>query len=183
MLFRSNVPSRTRTASPRPGFGGARLGHRFVDARGVRVPVPPAEAFAPIQRIGGETGWYYGNALWRVRGALDLLAGGAGLRRGRSDPVALAVGATLDFWRVEELEPDRSLTLAAEMRVPGSARLRFEVEPDGPDGSIIRQTAVFDPAGIAGRLYWYLLWPLHALVFRGMLRGIAAATKPAQSRH
>jgi len=169
--------------APRPGFGGTRLGRRFVDARGVRVPVPPAEAFAPIQRIGGETGWYYGNALWRIRGALDLLAGGVGLRRGRSDPFALAVGATLDFWRVEELEPDRALTLAAEMRVPGSARLRFEVEPDGPDGSIICQTAVFDPAGVAGRLYWYVLWPLHALVFRGMLRGIAAATKPAQSRH
>jgi uncharacterized protein YbjT (DUF2867 family) len=154
-------------------FGGAAVGSRLVDSRTARVPVPPEEAFAPIRRIGGRQGWYYGDALWRLRGLLDLAFGGAGTRRGRRDPERLLPGDTVDFWRVEQVEPDR-LRLSAEMTLPGRAWLQFEVEPaDG--GSVIRQTAIFDPAGVLGRLYWYAVWPLHGLVFRGMVRGIARA--------
>jgi hypothetical protein len=101
------------------------------------------------------------------------------MRRGRRDPDRLMPGDVVDSWRVEAVEEDRLLRLAAEMRVPGRAWLQFEVEPDG-DGSVIRQTAIFDPAGVAGRAYWYAVWPLHGLVFRGMIRGIArAAAAPA----
>ncbi|MFN2469694.1 MAG: SDR family oxidoreductase [Gaiellaceae bacterium] len=154
-------------------WGGTRFGPRLVDSRSARVPVPPEVAFAPIQRIGGAAGWYYGDAAWRLRGFLDLLVGGAGLRRGRRDPVGLATGATVDFWRVEALEPDRLLRLAAEMRLPGRAWLQFEVDGD-ERGSTIRQTAIFDPAGVLGRAYWYALWPVHGRIFGGMLRGIVA---------
>jgi len=149
-------------------------GPRIVDSRVAEVACEPARAFEPIRRLGGVTGWYYGNALWRVRGALDLLIGGPGLRRGRRDPRALRPGDALDFWRVEAFEPPQLLRLAAEMRLPGRAWLQFEVEPTAA-GSRIRQTAIFDPLGLAGLLYWYALFPLHRLVFAGMLRGIAAA--------
>jgi hypothetical protein len=121
-------------------------------------------------------GWYYGNGLWRIRGFLDRLAGGPGLRRGRRDPDDLRPGEALDFWRVEAYEPGRMLRLRAEMKVPGRAWLQFEVEPDA-DGSIITQTAVFDPHGLAGRAYWFALLPIHAFMFRGMLRQIAAAAE------
>ncbi len=160
------------SSGPEPTWGGVRFGARLVDSRTVRVPAPPPAAFAPIRRIGGAAGWYHGDVLWRIRGLLDLLAGGVGLRRGRRDPERLAPGDTVDWWRVERCEPDRRLRLAAEMKVPGRAWLDFEVTEDA-GGSIIRQTAEFDPAGVAGLLYWYALWPLHALVFGGMLRGIA----------
>jgi hypothetical protein len=107
------------------------------------------------------------------------------MRRGRRDPDRVAVGDPIDCWRVVGFEPERSLRLAAEMRVPGRAWLEFEVSPDG-SGSRIRQTAVFEPSGLAGRAYWYGIYPLHALVFGGMLRGIAksavAAPTPLQ-RH
>jgi uncharacterized protein YbjT (DUF2867 family) len=163
------------SSGPGPrSFGGAAVGSRLVDSRTARVPVPPEAAFAPIRRIGGRQGWYYGDVLWRLRGLLDLPFGGAGTRRGRRDPDRLQPGDTVDFWRVEEVEPDRRLRLSAEMTLPGRAWLQFEVEP-APGGSVIRQTAIFDPAGVLGRLYWYAIWPLHGLVFRGMVRGIARA--------
>ncbi len=158
----------------RPAWGGERFGTRLVDSRTVTVPVSPAQAFAPIRRIGGRAGWYFGPWLWRARGFLDLLVGGPGLRRGRRDPDRLVPGDAVDFWRVEAVEPDHLLRLAAEMRLPGRAWLQFEVDRDG-SGSTIRQTAIFDPAGLTGQLYWYLLWPLHQLVFGGMLRGVARA--------
>ena len=153
-------------------WGGARFGPRIVDSRVRSVPVPPEVAFAPIQRIGGSNGWYCGDWLWRLRGALDLLVGGPGMRRGRRHPVELAPGEPLDFWTVEAFEPGRLLRLAAGMKVPGRAWLQFEVKSsDG--GSEIRQTAIFDPAGVSGRLYWYALYPIHAAIFGGMLREIA----------
>jgi hypothetical protein len=142
----------------------------------VTVACPPAAAFAPIQRIGGHTGWYLGDQLWELRGALDVLVGGPGLRRGRRDPVGIRVGDTIDFWRVDRFEKDRLLALVAEMKVPGRAWLQFEVQPNDDGGSIIRQTAIFDPAGVPGLAYWYTLWPLHSYVFGGMLQRIAAAT-------
>jgi uncharacterized protein YbjT (DUF2867 family) len=140
----------------------------------VRVPLPPDQAFSPICRIGGKTGWYYGNVLWRTRGLIDLLMGGVGMRRGRSDPDTPHPGSTLDFWRVELYEPGRRLRLFAEMRVPGRAWLEFRAEPDGRS-TVLRQTAQFEPSGLAGLLYWYFLWPIHELMFRGMLRRLAAA--------
>ncbi len=159
--------------SARP-FGGLRLGSRIVDSRTRQVAAAPAVAFAPIRRIGGTNGWYFGTALWHLRGFLDLLVGGVGLRRGRRDPESVVVGDALDFWRVEAYEPDRRLRLVAEMRLPGRAWLEIEVTPAGQGGgSTIRQTAVFDPAGLSGLLYWYALYPLHALIFDGMLRRIA----------
>ncbi|MEO5616680.1 MAG: SDR family oxidoreductase [Candidatus Eisenbacteria bacterium] len=148
------------------------FGSRIVDSRSVRVACSPEQAFAPIRRIGGERGWYFANSLWRVRGLLDRLVGGPGLRRGRRDPEGLVPGDALDFWRVEACEPGQRLRLAAEMRLPGRAWLQFDLEPDG-DHTIIRQTALFDPLGLAGLIYWYALYPLHELVFGGMLRGIA----------
>ena len=157
-------------------WGGVQFGTRLVDSRIAQVSVSPASAFAPIQRIGGSNGWYFANFLWRLRGFLDLLVGGVGLRRGRRDPHTLAPGDALDFWRVLACEPDRRLGLVAEMKVPGRAWLQFEVEPNGR-GSVIRQTAIFDPAGIAGLLYWYTLYPAHRWIFRGMLHEIAAVAE------
>jgi uncharacterized protein YbjT (DUF2867 family) len=155
-------------------FGGRRLGSRLIDRRSLRVPAAPERAFAPIRRIGGASGWYSARTLWSLRGALDWIVGGPGLRRGRRDPEGVRVGDTIDFWRVEGFEPDHLLRLRAEMRLPGRAWLQLEVEPDGT-GSTITQTALFDPDGVAGLAYWYLIWPIHRRIFASMLRGIALA--------
>ncbi|HYL31379.1 MAG TPA: SDR family oxidoreductase [Gemmatimonadales bacterium] len=160
-------------ARRKPSWGGTRFGTRLVDARAVEVACGPDEAFAPIRRIGGTAGWYCANFLWRLRGFLDLLVGGPGMRRGRRDPERLAPGDTVDFWRVDAVGP-RVLRLSAEMKLPGRAWLQYEVEGDGRR-SVIHQTAIFDPAGLLGQLYWYTLWPLHQYVFGGTLRGIARA--------
>jgi uncharacterized protein YbjT (DUF2867 family) len=160
------------SAGARASPADARFGGKLIDARRVHVAVDADRAFAPIARIGGERGWYFGTWLWRVRGAVDLLMGGVGLRRGRRDRDAPAVGDTLDFWRVEAYEPNRRLRLAAEMKVPGRAWLEFEVVPVA-DGAVVRQTAVFEPVGLSGLLYWYVLLPVHALIFAGLLRAIA----------
>jgi hypothetical protein len=112
--------------------------------------------------------------LWRVRGAIDLLMGGVGMRRGRRDPDTPAVGDALDFWRVEAYEPGRRLRLAAEMKLPGRAWLEFEVV-SREGGATIRQTALYEPVGLFGLVYWYGVYPLHRLVFSGMLHGIARA--------
>ena len=151
---------------------GVRYGTRIVDSRVRFVPVPAPQAFLPIRRIGGGSGWYGSNWLRRVRGALDLLAGGPGMRRGRKDAEHPAIGETIDFWRVEAYEENRLLRLKAEMRLPGRAWLQFEVEPHG-SGSWVRQTAEFDPLGFLGLAYWYGLYPLHYIVFTRLLRRIS----------
>jgi uncharacterized protein YbjT (DUF2867 family) len=160
------------------GYGGVRRGRRLADSRQCELPVPAEVAFAPVRRIGGRAGWYAYDWLWQLRGAIDLLAGGVGVRRGRRDPEDLQIGDTVDWWRVEEYEPDHLLRLRAEMKLPGRAWLEFEVEPRDR-GCVLRQTASFDPAGLAGLLYWYGVYPLHAAVFRGMLAGIARAAQQA----
>ncbi len=157
-----------------PDLGGVRLGNRLVDSRSAWSPAPPEVVFGRIRRIGGQTGWYYADALWHLRGFIDLLVGGIGLRRGRRDPDQLRVGDVVDWWRVEAYEPDRLLRLRAEMKVPGRAWLQFEIAPSH-DGSEIRQTAIFDPLGLLGLVYWYALWPLHGLIFAGMLHRLARA--------
>ena len=162
------------SGGPMKNWGGVRFGTRIVDSRTAEIEVPPDIAFAPIQRIGGASGWYYGNILWKLRGWLDLFVGGVGLRRGRRDPVDLQVGDAVDFWRVESVEPGRRLRLVAEMRLPGRAWLEFEVTATAI-GSCIRQTAIFDPVGLGGLAYWYALYPVHRLIFTGMLRGIVHA--------
>lgn len=161
------------------GYGGVRIGRRLGDVRQKWVGVDPARAFVPIKRIGGRTGWYGFNWLWRLRGFIDLLVGGVGMRRGRPDADVLRVGDPLDFWRVERFEPGRLLRLEAEMKVPGRAWLEFEIVPED-GGCVIRQTATFDPSGVAGLAYWYAIYPLHVAVFRRMLNGIARAAENAQ---
>jgi hypothetical protein len=136
------------------------FGRRLIDHRAIEVPVPPEKAFAPIGRIGGEAGWYHADFLWSLRGFFDLVV------------ERLRVGDALDFWRVEAIEENRLLRLAAEMKLPGRAWLQFEVD-ESPKGAIIRQTAIFDPAGIVGKIYWYALYPMHKYVFGGMIRRIA----------
>jgi uncharacterized protein YbjT (DUF2867 family) len=164
-------------------WGGVRFGARLVDSRVVDVHVPPPAAFAAVERIGGATGWYYADWLWAVRGFIDLLFGGVGIRRGRRDPDRARVGDTVDWWRVEAIERNRKLRLAAEMKVPGRAWLQFEVEPSDT-GSRIRQTAIFDPVGLCGLLYWYGIYPIHGLVFAGMLRGLGeAASRSSRVSH
>jgi uncharacterized protein YbjT (DUF2867 family) len=160
------------SAAPEPGRA------LLINEQTTRVPLPAAEAFAPIRRIGGSTGWYFGGALWKLRGLIDLMIGGVGMRRGRPDPETPLPGSTLDFWRVELYEPGRRLRLFAEMRVPGRAWLEFRAQPEGPS-TVLSQVAQFEPRGFAGLLYWYLLWPLHEVIFRGMLRRIAAASMAA----
>ncbi len=165
-------------------WGGVRFGTRLVDSRAVTVAVTAERAFGPIERIGGRAGWYYGNWLWRLRGAVDRLLGGPGMKRGRRDDRELRPGDVLDCWRVVAYEPPHRLTLEAEMRLPGRAWLQFEVVPRG-EGAEIRQTALYDPVGISGRAYWYLLYPAHEAIFRGMLLRIAqfaeSATPPAST--
>lgn len=155
-------------------WGGVRFGNRLVDSRSIIVSASPTAAFTAIERIGGKTGWYYANWLWVLRGWFDLLIGGVGSRRGRRDPHHVLVGDTLDFWRVEAIEPGKRLRLSAEMKLPGRAWLEFEVQPH-EGGSLIRQTATFDPLGLWGLAYWYGIWPLHQFVFAGMLRGVGRA--------
>jgi len=164
------------SAGPSHHWGGERFGTRLVDTRSIAVDCTPAQAFAPIRRIGGQKGWYHANLLWRIRSAIDLLAGGPGLRRGRRNAEQLAPGDSLDFWRVEAVEPDRLLRLHAEMRLPGRAWLQFEVSTT-EGWTMIHQTALFDPLGLLGQVYWYALWPVHQYVFGGMLRAIARAAR------
>ena len=159
-------------------WAGVRFGNRIVDTRAVEVPVPPSQAFTPIRQIGGDRGWYFANSLWAIRGWIDLWCGGVGKRRARRDPEHVRVGDVLDWWRVDEYIPDQRLRLLAEMKVPGRAWLEFEVEPT-QDGSLIRQTAVFDPVGLPGLVYWYSLYPIHAVMFRGMLGQIAERAEQA----
>jgi uncharacterized protein YbjT (DUF2867 family) len=161
-------------ASSRQRYGGRAEGARLIDHRIAVVSVEPERAFAAIERIGGDHGWYAFDWLWGLRGWMDTLIGGPGMGRGRRDPQTLAVGDTLDCWRVEACDPPRRLRLAAEMKMPGRGWLEFEVIPRDGD-TTIHQTAIFDPKGLGGLAYWYSIWPLHELVFRGMLAGIAKA--------
>lgn len=163
-----------------PSSFGQRLGNRLVDTRLMRSSVPSEALFREVERIGGKRGWYFADALWRIRGAIDLLMGGVGMRRGRRDPETLMVGDALDWWRVESIDPGRMLRLAAEMKLPGRGWLQFEVS-DLEGSSELRLTVEFDPLGLFGLLYWYSVYPFHALVFRGMLRSMVRTAELGQA--
>ena len=163
----------------------------FRDTREVAIEAPAGAAFRAVCRIGGRRGWHTAAWLWIIRGWLDRLVGGPGLRRGRRDPESLRYGEALDFWRVVGIEQDRWVSLRAEMRLPGEALLDFRIEPGNQAQCMLRQTALFQPRGLLGLLYWYAVLPFHHLVFRGMLAGIqrdalqialqpAAATTPTR---
>ena len=145
----------------------------IIERRHRRVAAPAQNIFRVCTGIGADRGWYFANWAWRLRGMLDRLLGGAGLRRGRRHPDDLRVGDALDFWRVEGLEPDRIVRLRAEMKMPGKAWLQFEVREGANGATQLEQTAVFSPKGVAGLLYWYALYPFHAWIFRGLIRSIA----------
>lgn len=153
----------------------------FVDERAAEVDATPERTYHAVCRVGGGHGYYAADWLWRLRGALDRLAGGPGLRRGRRDPETVIFGDALDFWRVTAAEPGCRLDLRAEMKLPGDALLSFSIAPL-PDGRCrLTQTARFKPRGLSGLAYWYAVLPLHAVVFSGMLEGIRryAETPPA----
>ncbi|MGW1770341.1 SDR family oxidoreductase [Streptomyces sp. NPDC002104] len=159
-----------------PDWAGGSL---YTDSRELAVEAPPGALWRVVEGIGGENGWYSFPLAWAVRGWLDRLVGGVGIRRGRRDAARLRVGDSLDFWRVEEIEPGRLLRLRAEMRLPGLAWLELHADPPGPGGvgSCYRQRALFHPHGLLGHLYWWSVSPFHAVVFGGMARNIARAAE------
>jgi hypothetical protein len=155
---------------------------RIFERRTRTVQASAEAVYAAFTGLGGKRGWPYADFLWRMRGAFDRLVGGVGMRRGRRHPDELRPGDALDFWRVESVEPGRGLRLRAEMRVPGRAGLVFEVLPDGPDQARLIQTAVFEPRGLLGVLYWYALYPAHKVVFSGMVEAIGRRAEAAGPR-
>jgi hypothetical protein len=160
-----------------PSWAGGTL---YVDARNSVVRASPAALWRVIEGIGGQTGWYSFPAAWAVRGLLDRLAGGVGLRRGRRDPRHLLIGDALDFWRVEAIEPGKLLRLRAEMKLPGLAWLELSVGQDYDGMTTYSQRAIFRPRGLAGHAYWRSISPFHGVVFGGMLRNITAAAERAE---
>lgn len=164
-------------AGPIPGDPNWAGGRLFEDRRCVQVAAPCEVTFSTICRIGGENGYFAADWLWQLRGRLDRLVGGPGLRRGRRHPGKLAYGEAVDFWRVTAFEEGRRLELRAEMWLPGEATLSFEVAPAPDAGSVLTQIARFKPRGLAGLAYWYSVVPLHRIVFRGMLLGAKRAAE------
>jgi uncharacterized protein YbjT (DUF2867 family) len=155
--------------------------HGLIRERRIQsVAASPHQVYEIFSTLGGENGWLMLNAAWQLRGALDRLIGGVGLRRGRRDPDEVRVGDAIDFWRVEAIEQDRLLRLRAEMKVPGKAWLQFEAQPSPDGNTLLVQTAFFDPKGLSGLLYWYLLYPIHAVIFAGMVRKIGERAQKRQ---
>ena len=154
------------------------------DIREGRACALPAQVFDVVEGIGGKRGWFYGDALWRLRARLDLLLGGSGMGSGRRDPDRLTQGDHLDFWQVQQLDRGRRLCLKAKMKVPGEAYLIFETFPESGNTTRLRSTALFRPKGLFGRIYWWMLLPMHRLIFNGMnaaIRSRSAAVANQQS--
>jgi uncharacterized protein YbjT (DUF2867 family) len=145
-----------------------------IEHRQLLVDASPARVFKAFTALGGQTGWLYMNWTWQVRGLLDRLAGGVGMRRGRRHPQDVRVGDALDFWRVEAVEPDAMLLLRAEMKVPGRAWLQFQAREQESGRTLVSQTAFFAPRGLWGLVYWYALYPIHQLIFSGMIRRLVS---------
>lgn len=182
-----DVESMWSAAGAIPGDPDWAGGKTFVDRRSTLVHAPPAETFRAACLVGGSHGWYAANSLWRLRGGLDELAGGPGLKRGRRNPDTLDYGEAVDFWRVTAIDPGRHLQLRAEMKLPGEALLEFTVAPVDsandtgqavlPRACRLEQTATFLPRGLFGLAYWYAMVPFHAWIFTRMLRGIRSAAE------
>ena len=145
----------------------------ILERRALHVDLPPETVYRSYSGLGGDRGWLFLNWTWEVRGWIDKLFGGVGLRRGRRHPDEIHIGDSLDFWRVETLEPGRLVRLRAEMKVLGKAWLEFQSIPQPEGGSLLTQTAYYAPRGIFGLLYWYILYPIHSFIFSGMIRKIA----------
>jgi uncharacterized protein YbjT (DUF2867 family) len=152
----------------------------LLDRRRRSVAADPDRVFDVICALGGEEGWPAGNALWQLRGFMDRLVGGVGMRRGRRHPRDLRIGDPLDFWRVEALEPPHLLRLRAEMKLPGRAWLQFEVLPDR-EGARVEQTAFFEPRGVLGYLYWYSVLPFHRFLFPGLISAVKGRAEALES--
>ncbi len=159
-------------AGPIPGDPDWAGGTVFRDCRQMPIEAPAHAVFQAVCRVGGGHGWYAANWLWTVRGWMDVMVGGPGLRRGRRDPESVGYGEALDFWRVVGFQPDHVLALRAEMKLPGEALLDFRITPQGSGACTLQQRALFRPRGLFGLLYWYAVVPFHHIVFRGMLQGI-----------
>lgn len=144
----------------------------IIERRQQIVPVAPATVFKMFSRLGGQTGWLYWNWAWHLRGWIDKLVGGVGLRRGRRDPEVVQVGDAIDSWRVEAVEPDKRLLLRSEMKLPGRAWLQFEAHSHPGEQTRLVQTAFYAPKGLFGLAYWYLVYPLHGLISAGMMRNL-----------
>ncbi len=182
---RDQVETAWSDSGPIPGDPDWAGGKIFVDERRIEVSASPQEVFDAVCLVGGGHGYYAADWLWRLRGMMDKLVGGPGLRRGRRDPKHLSTGDALDFWRVSRITPQR-LLLIAEMKLPGKATLEFNIEPlenqpgnSTPPRTRLTQTARFRPAGLIGLLYWYSVLPLHHVVFSGMLNGICSESERA----
>ena len=157
----------------------------IIEHRQLAVDAPAEAIFRAFTGLGGTRGWLYMNWAWRIRGAFDRLCGGVGLRRGRRDADSVRVGEALDFWRVEAVEPNHLMRLRAEMKVPGKAWLQFEVKAQEHDTRpLLSQIAFFAPKGLLGLVYWYALYPIHSMIFGGMIQRVAkrAADIATQSR-
>jgi hypothetical protein len=146
----------------------------IIELRQLSVNAPAERVFETFTCLGGETGWLYFDWAWEIRGIIDRMFGGVGLRRGRRDPAEIRIGDAIDFWRVEKLDQNRMMTLRAEMKLPGEAWLQFETIPDQDGSSQLIQTAFFAPKGLFGFLYWYGLYPIHSLIFSGLIRRLKA---------
>lgn len=173
----ATLPGRT-PADPLPTDPDWAGGTLLTDEQTSRTTAGPADLFAVVSGIGGTRGWYVADSLWSIRGSLDVLFGGVGMRRGRRHPDELHVGEALDFWRVEALEPPNLLRLRAEMLTPGDAWLEWRIDADG-SGAVLRQKALFHPRGLWGRAYWYGLIPFHALIFKRLCQRLARAADAA----
>lgn len=143
----------------------------------------PTAVYKAFAGLGGKRGWLYANWAWRMRGIMDRMVGGVGLRRGRRHPHDVRVGDALDFWRVEAVEPNRLLRLRAEMKVPGDVWLQFEAQAQSNQQTLLIQTALFAPRGLFGLIYWYLLYPVHGPVFSGLIRNLVELAETEFSEH
>ena len=164
-------------AGPVPGDPEWAGGTVFKDQRTIEISASEGDVFRAVCRIGGGHGWYAGDYLWRIRGWMDKLVGGPGLRRGRRHSEKVTFGEALDFWRVIGVDENKRLTLLAEMKLPGTAMLEFGLEPGADSKTRMTMTARFRPKGIFGLIYWYIVVPFHNIVFGGMLQGIKSAAE------
>ena len=145
-------------------------GNKLVYTKKILILKSQNSTFFKIQQIGGKKGWYYANFIWKIRGFIDVLFGGTGYKRGRKDPIKLNEGDFLDWWRVELFTPPVCLRLFAEMKLPGRAWLEFETKKISNNSCELFLSAIFDPSGLIGRIYWYSLYPIHFFIFNGLLK-------------